>query len=350
MLAAQATANDPWDAVANGMLGGIAKMLVASASPDPLSIAGSRGLLGALAKLQPALSNAQADASYVSGSRPFLSPDQIGYPSDNPLYAYLRNDLQNRGEPTAPAPDQPPTDETFDPEPVNGQENANPNVLLVGGGEEEEEKKHNKPDPAVLTGLTDTGLTTSPTAPPTLPSLLPFFPRPSLPPTSAPQPPPRASLPLPPPTPGALSPPSPGQAASSPRPSGTPIGPAQTVAPAEQSAPSTLERLQRHLDNARARLERDGLTEDQTASLKNHPRLEAAHKGERIDTFAKKSIAEDESLRHLLITPRFQFGPDFYDPINKVWYDITRSGQWAGHVKKYTPGFGKGTPLFYGDK
>jgi hypothetical protein len=53
MLAAQATVNDPWEAGAKGILGGIAKMLAASASSGPLSTAGSRGLLGALANLQP---------------------------------------------------------------------------------------------------------------------------------------------------------------------------------------------------------------------------------------------------------------------------------------------------------
>jgi len=105
-----------------------------------------------------------------------------------------------------------------------------------------------------------------------------------------------------------------------------------------------------HLGEAHARLQRDGLTKNQKRSLNDHPGLEAAHRGERIDTFAKKSIADDESLRHLIITPRFQFGPDFYDPINKVWYDITKIGQWAGHERKYAPDFGRGTPLFYGDK
>jgi hypothetical protein len=76
------------------------------------------------------------------------------------------------------------------------------------------------------------------------------------------------------------------------------------------STPSTLERLQVHVNNAVAQLEREGLTFAQRESLKYYPRLEAAHKGERIDTFAKKLIAEDESLQHLSITPRFRFGPD----------------------------------------
>jgi len=116
------------------------------------------------------------------------------------------------------------------------------------------------------------------------------------------------------------------------------------------STPSTPERLQMHVDNAVARLKRDGLTANQKKSLNYHPRYEAAHKGERIDSFAKESIAKDENLRHLKITPRFQFGPDIYDPVNRVWYDITTREQWNGHEKKYTEGFGQGTPLYYGGK
>jgi hypothetical protein len=346
MLAAPAPVNDPWDVAANGLFGGIAKLPAASASPGPKSIAGSRGLLGALANLQPATSNARADAPYLAGSRAFLLPDPIGYQEGNPSYAYVGNDLPNRADPSGPAAEQPPTDETFGAAP--DQENASPSVLLVNG-DEEEEKEHNKPDPAVFSGLSDKGLTTSPKALPTFPPLLPFFPRPLLPSTSAPQPPPRASLP-PPSSSGALSPPSPGQAANSPRPFTTPIGPAPVVAPAEQSTPNTLERLRMHLDNARARLKQDGLTDSQKRSVGGNPRLEAAHKGERIDTFAKESIAKDKSLNFLKVTPRFQFGPDIYDPINNVWYDITTLGQWKGHARKYTPGFGQGTPLFYGDK
>jgi hypothetical protein len=116
------------------------------------------------------------------------------------------------------------------------------------------------------------------------------------------------------------------------------------------SALSVLERLQMHVDSAVARLAADGLTPSQRESLKYYPFFEAAHRGERIDSFAKETIARDENLQHLVITPRFGFGPDIYDPINKVWYDITTPGQWASHVRKYTREFGQGTPLFYGDK
>jgi hypothetical protein len=95
-------------------------------------------------------------------------------------------------------------------------------------------------------------------------------------------------------------------------------------------------------------LKQDGLTANQNKSLNYHPGFEAAHKGERIDTFAKETIAKDDSLGHLKITPRFQFGPDIYDPANKGWYDITTRQQWNGHVKKYTERFGQGIPLYHG--
>jgi hypothetical protein len=200
MLAARAAANDPWDGAANGLLGAIAKLAAESTPRDPLSTAGSRGPLGALANLQPATSNAQADAPYLSGSRPFLSPDLIGYQGGSSAApAYLRNSLPNHAGSTGPALDQPPTDEIFNIAPDTGQENVHPNVLLVNG-DEEEEKEHHKPDPAVFTGLTDKGLATSPKALPTLPPLLPSFPRPILPPTSAPPTSPRTSPSLPPTT------------------------------------------------------------------------------------------------------------------------------------------------------
>jgi hypothetical protein len=220
---APAPTNIPSDSAPNGLLGGIARMLAASAPRDVPPIAAGQGLLGGLASLQPAAWNTQAGASYLPDSRALLSPDPTGYQRSGPSYAYLRNDLLNGADPTGPA--QPPNDGNFEVAPDTGQENAGANIHLVAG--EEGEKEHDKLDPAVFTGLTDKGLTDSPKALPTLPPLLPIFPRPLLPPTSAPQPPPRASLPPPSsPPPGALPPASPGQAAASPRPANTSVGPA----------------------------------------------------------------------------------------------------------------------------
>ncbi len=77
--------------------------------------------------------------------------------------------------------------------------------------------------------------------------------------------------------------------------------------------------------------------------------MEGLFTGERIDTFFKESVAADPLLGNLQTTPRFQFGPDVYDPAAGTWWDVTTPGQWGMHVRKYTPMFGQGSPLFYSD-
>jgi hypothetical protein len=74
------------------------------------------------------------------------------------------------------------------------------------------------------------------------------------------------------------------------------------------------------------------------------PGLEAAFRGERIDTFAKESAALDPRLEATQITGRFQRGADFIDPVTGNWWDVTTPGSWAAHVLKYGPG---GTMLPY---
>lgn len=122
------------------------------------------------------------------------------------------------------------------------------------------------------------------------------------------------------------------------------------VGPAARAAPSTVERLLAHVDAAVARLARQGLTARQNEVLLSHPYLEAAFKGERIDTFAKETMRNDKNLSFLHITSRGEYGPDIQDLVNKLWYDITTRGQWPRHVTKYSEEFGKGTPLYYGDQ
>ena len=194
MLAARAKAYDPFAAAANGMLGGIAKMIAASATPDPAR----RGFLGSLADL-PVPPSAQA-ASYTPYSGPFLPLDPTGFQGGSPPYAFLRSDVLNRADPTGPVSNQTPTDQAFG----TGEGNWRPNYLLIAG-DDEEEKEHQKLDPWASIGLTDVGPTTSPKALPALPLVLPFFPRPLPPPAAAPQPPPRASLPPPAPSPSLLN-------------------------------------------------------------------------------------------------------------------------------------------------
>jgi hypothetical protein len=342
LAAEQAKANDPWEVGKGGILGGIPKLRAASGSAGPWPM--SDGLFGSLANLQPAASNAQAGEPFSPNSQPFLPPDPIRY-QGSPSYAFLRNDRLNVAGLTAPAADQLPSE--VDAFPDAAQENGGPKVLLVGGGEDE--KEHNKVDPAVFIGLTDVGPTTSPTAPPTLPPTIPFFARPSLPPTTDPPPAARASLPPPSqPPPGASAPPSAGQAGIGPRLPGARAGTVPASTPAPQSASTTRDGLLRHLDEALMLLDRNGLTVAQKASLKNNPWLESMHRGERIDTFVKELVANDKSLRHLTITPRFKFGPDFHDPVNNRWYDVTTIGQWKSHEGRYTLGFGQGIPLLYG--
>jgi len=92
MLAARAKAYDPFEAAANGMLGGIAKMIAASAAPDP----GARGFLGSLANL-PVPPSAQA-ASLAPYSGPFLPLDPTGFQAASLPYGSLRNDLPARAD------------------------------------------------------------------------------------------------------------------------------------------------------------------------------------------------------------------------------------------------------------
>jgi hypothetical protein len=74
MLAARAKPYDPLEVAANGMCGGIAKMIAANAAPDP----NSRGFLGSLADL-PVPPSVQA-APYAPYSGTSLPSDPIGFP------------------------------------------------------------------------------------------------------------------------------------------------------------------------------------------------------------------------------------------------------------------------------
>ena len=105
--------------------------------------------------------------------------------------------------------------------------------------------------------------------------------------------------------------------------------------------------LNEALDTAVERFEQQGFTPKQQARLATSPELEAAFRGERIDTFFKEEVASNPALKDLQITPRFKFGPDVYDPVSGVWYDVTTPGQWIRHVDRYTGTFGQGFPLYY---
>jgi hypothetical protein len=86
-------------------------------------------------------------------------------------------------------------------------------------------------------------------------------------------------------------------------------------------------------------------TPAQQRALINNPELEAAYRGDRIDTFFKGAVDAHPDLQHLEITPRYKFGPDVFDPETQRWWDVTTPTQWDAHVQKYWL-FGEGTPLF----
>jgi hypothetical protein len=61
--------------------------------------------------------------------------------------------------------------------------------------------------------------------------------------------------------------------------------------------------------------------------------------------FYARQIAEETGLpQGVQMTPRGQFGPDFFNPATGEWWDITTPGQWATHAARYGPG---GTILIY---
>jgi hypothetical protein len=106
--------------------------------------------------------------------------------------------------------------------------------------------------------------------------------------------------------------------------------------------------LLEHLESAIAQFGKVGFTRNQTLRLAESPKLRAAFRGERIDTFFKEAVRYDARLGHLQVTPRFTFGPDVYNPATRVWWDATTPSQWQSHVNRYTREFGTGNKLLYG--
>ena len=116
----------------------------------------------------------------------------------------------------------------------------------------------------------------------------------------------------------------------------------------EEGPQSVADILQAHVDRAVQQFEQAGFTPAQEAAIASNPELDAAYMGERIDFFAKQLAADDPILAQqgIKITPRGQFGPDFFNPTTGEWWDITTPNEWFGHVSKYTS-FGSGTILVY---
>jgi hypothetical protein len=89
----------------------------------------------------------------------------------------------------------------------------------------------------------------------------------------------------------------------------------------------------------------EGYTSAQEHALINNPGLAAAFRGSQIDSFFKELVLDDPALSHLQVTPRFQFGPDVFNPETQEWWDVTTPDQWDAHLSKCGM-FGNGTPLF----
>jgi hypothetical protein len=104
--------------------------------------------------------------------------------------------------------------------------------------------------------------------------------------------------------------------------------------------------LQAHVEDTIARLDAEGLAFAQERALVNNPNLQSAFEGERIDAFFRESVADDQALQHLELTPRGQFGPDVFNPETQEWWDVTTPRQWDAHAQEYWL-FGNGTPLFH---
>jgi len=142
-----------------------------------------------------------------------------------------------------------------------------------------------------------------------------------------------------------------------------PIGPQVTEAQRERAPPQVKEasdellgpetqtvfdvtaQLSQHLDSAIEMFNTEGFTANQAAALEENPGLAAAFRGTQIDTYFKQFVTDDPELQDLVVTPRFKFGPDVFNPETQQWWDVTTPAQWSKHVDKYSL-FGDGTPLF----
>lgn len=66
------------------------------------------------------------------------------------------------------------------------------------------------------------------------------------------------------------------------------------------------------------------------------PKSRPCDAGNEIDEIFKDFVRDDERLRHLHVTDRFEQGPDVYDRSRNVWWDVTTEGDWINHIKDYT--------------
>ncbi len=97
------------------------------------------------------------------------------------------------------------------------------------------------------------------------------------------------------------------------------------------------ERFLLHLELARQRFREEGITPAQQAAIDQHPNLEAAYRGDQLDTFIKESIAADPELLDVITAPRFVSDPDIILTTLPHWFDVTTRRAWQAHVERYGP-------------
>ena len=89
------------------------------------------------------------------------------------------------------------------------------------------------------------------------------------------------------------------------------------------------------------------MTRRQERAAARKPYLAEMFRGDVIDTAAKRFVERNGVVDGLNITGRFKAGPDFHLEIGgqKVWWDMTTTGQWNSHVTRYGEQWGQGFHL-----
>jgi hypothetical protein len=99
---------------------------------------------------------------------------------------------------------------------------------------------------------------------------------------------------------------------------------------------STTTRLQTYVTRAANEVDALGdaaFTPKQFQAIERNPNLRPMFRGNRIDVMARRLIEKDANLSHL--QSNYTRGPDFVNPKNGQWWDMTTPNAWNEHVKRY---------------
>lgn len=124
---------------------------------------------------------------------------------------------------------------------------------------------------------------------------------------------------------------------------------AGTMTPADYSIVGVTQRLKSYVDEAAAKYDARELrlSPRQRETLIDHPNLEDAYRGSKIDQWVKDQVRQDPELNKILhVTKNGEAGPDFHDVGTNTWWDITTPGAWTRHLRSYNEPFGSGIGLF----